>query len=101
MSEVKKTKTTKETKAKKVEEKKIVKEKVKKEPKIEVKPSQGLLTKDEQKKTRCLSKIIRIIAKIGKICGMIVLPFVVILMVVVPILFSHLEVSGNIVDFKG
>lgn len=107
MSEVKKTKTTKkdakdkEAKPTKViKEKKTVKDVIKKETKIETKKNKGLLSKEEQKKTKVLSKIIRILAKIGKICGMIILPFIVLGMIIVPIVFSHLEISGNIIDFK-
>jgi hypothetical protein len=98
MSEVKKeksskTKTKKETKTKTAKKKEtVVKvEKTKKES--------GVLTKKDQKRYTVLSKIIRIFAKIGKICLMIFVPFVALAMILIPIVFNKFEISANVIKF--
>lgn len=98
MSEVKKeksskTKTKKETKTKTAKKKEaVVKvEKTKKES--------GVLTKKDQKRYTVLSKIIKIFAKIGKICLMIFVPFVALAMILIPIVFNKFEISANVIKF--
>ena len=88
-----KTKTKKETKTKTAKKKEtVVKvEKTKKES--------GVLTKKDQKRYTVLSKIIRIFAKIGKICLMIFVPFVALAMILIPIVFNKFEISANVIKF--
>ena len=103
MSEVKKESKTKKTttKAKTTVAKKETKTtKVVRKVKAEtVKESKGLLKKEEQRTYKLLSNIIYIISKICRVCLMIFLPFVVLSMVFIPIVFKRFEVSANILKF--
>ncbi len=113
MSEVKKETAEKKTvkakkeNAKKVSEKKKEEKVTKtKEPKVkenlkeEKNKKEVLLSSDHQKKLKGISKAIYIIAKIAKVCAMIVIPFIVIVMIAFPIIFSKIEVNGNIISYK-
>ena len=96
-------KVTKKVSAKKVEPKKA---ETKKEKKVVIKnevkttkKEKGILNNKEKKYFKVLSKIVQIIAKVGKVCLMIFVPFIFLVMLLVPILFKNFEVSGNIVRF--
>ena len=128
MSEVKKEKKTKTTTKKKVdveEEKKEPKKRttkketkkeektteaiVKKEEKVtkkrttkeKVKKQGGLLDKNDQNKYNKLCKVVKILAKIGRICLMIIIPFIILAMIFVPIVFNKFSIDGNIIKFEG
>ena len=58
------------------------------------------LEKKKQSKVKVLSKILYIVAKIGKIFSYIAIPFIVLAMVIVPILFDNLEFKGNQIKVK-
>ena len=119
MSEVKKTKKTNDESNKKVASKKknvIKKDKtevkksnsIKKETKVkEIKKTKEIvaeevlmLSKKEQTNYSILSKSTRIIAKIARICLMIFVPFIFLAMIIMPILLSKLEISGNVIKIN-
>ena len=58
------------------------------------------LEKGKQKKVKVLSKIIYIFAKIGKIFSYIAVPFIILVMVIVPMLLNNLEFEGNRIRVK-
>lgn len=123
MSEVKKEKKTKKTVAKKATvSEKIKKEEIKKEPKAAVKKAtvsekvkkeeiktepqkevkverkeKGLLKKKDQKNYSVLSKLIMILSRIGRILLMICIPFIILAMVIIPIVFGKCEISANVI----
>ena len=92
---------------KKKEVKKVVVAPVKEEKKEKkvvvkakkVKEEKGILCAKEKKYYKVLSKIIAIVSKIGRICLMILVPFIFLAMILVPILFKNFEVNGNIIKF--
>ena len=88
-------KETKKTRV--VKSKKEVNEK--KESPVETKKEKGLLEKKEQKTLKVLSRIVNIVAKISRIFLMIALPFIFLVMVILPLLFRNYEVDGNIIKF--
>lgn len=58
------------------------------------------LEKNKQSKVKVLSKILYIVAKIGKIFSYVAIPFIVLAMVVVPLLLDNLEFKGNQIKVK-
>ena len=100
----KKTTAKKEAKVvKETKKEKVIKEKKVKEPKedkvIKEVKEDALLDKKSQKYLRTLSKVVSILAKIGRICLMIVIPFIFIAMIALPFLMKKLDVNGNIIKF--
>ena len=67
----------------------------------EVKMKVVKLKEEKQKKVKLLSKIIAVMAKIGRICLMVAIPFVIFAMVVVPIVLSKVDVKDNKITFSG
>jgi transcriptional regulator with XRE-family HTH domain len=67
----------------------------------EVKMKVVKLKEEKLKKVKILSKIISVLAKIGRICLMIVIPFIVLAMIVVPIVLSKVDVKDNKITFDG
>lgn len=67
----------------------------------EVKMSVVKFKSEKQKKVKTLSKIMEVLAKIGKIITRVAIPFVVVLMVVIPIAISRVETKDNTVYFEG
>lgn len=67
----------------------------------EVKMKVVKLKEEKQKKVKVLSKIISVLAKIGRICLTIVIPFIVLAMIVVPIVLSKVDVKDNKITFTG
>ena len=67
----------------------------------EVKMKVVKLKEEKQKKVKVLSKIISVLAKIGRICLMIVIPFIVLAMIIVPIVLSKVDVKDNKITFEG
>lgn len=98
MSEVKKEKKTKKTTKTETKKETKVKATVKKEKK-EVKKDTALLNKKDQKRYHVISKIIKILAKIARICLMIFVPFIILSMFFIPIIFNKYEISGNVIKF--
>lgn len=99
MKEVKKeskSKTT-TTKTKASETKKVTRVRKPKEDKVI--NDQVLLKKDEQKNYKVLCSVVYILAKIFRIALMIFLPFLILSMVFIPIVFKRFEVSANILKF--
>lgn len=106
MSEVKKeTKTKKASEVKKETKVKSTKKKVEAK---EVKPAkvvktkksikeEVLLNEKDQHRYSTLCKIIRIITKIGRICLMILVPFIFIFMILVPFFFKNVNIESNII----
>ena len=103
MSEVKKENKTKTTtsKTKTSTTKKETKAKttIKKVKEEKIKEDKVLLKKQEQKNYKLLSNITYIIAKICRVMLMIFLPFIVLSMVFIPIVFKKFEISANIMKF--
>ena len=94
MSELKKEKKTKKTtvsETKKETKVKTTKKKVEKE--------NCLLTRKDQKTYKTLCKVTRVLAKICRVLLMIFVPFIVLSMFLVPIIFSKFEISGNVLKF--
>lgn len=98
MSEVKKEKTSKKTTKKVAETKKETKVKSTKK-KTTVSKDKALLTKKDQSTYKGLSKAVRILAKIGRVCLMIFVPFIVLSMILIPIIFNKFEMSANVIKF--
>ena len=94
--EKKKTTNVKEEKKSKVVE---VKEKKTVKPKKTNEKNKGILNEKEKKYYKVLSKIIRVVFKIGRICLMICVPFIFLAMVLIPFAFKNFEINGNIVKF--
>ena len=67
----------------------------------EVKMKVVKLKEEKQKKVKILSKIISVIAKIGRICLMVAIPFIIIAMVIIPLVLSKVDVKNNKITFKG
>ena len=102
MKEVKKESKTKSTVSKKTklnEEKKEVKVKSTRKKATTEKIDKALLNKKEQNNYSVLSQVIYIVSKFFRICLMIFLPFIVLSMVFLPIIFKRFEVSANIIKF--
>ncbi len=94
MSEIKK-----EVKPKKTTKKKTVTE-TKKETKVKsVKKESAVLTKKQEKNYKVLNKVIRILAKIARIFLMVFVPFIILSMFFIPIVFNKFEISGNVIKF--
>ena len=55
---------------------------------------------EKQKQVKSLSNVISIIAKIGKIVLMVAIPFVVLMMVLMPYIINNVEVTDNEISFK-
>ena len=118
MKEEKEKKTTKRTK-KTEEEKKTTKRSKKEETVKEEKPKRTrktktevteektskvvkakeevLLEKKSQKELRVISKVAYILAKIGRVCLMIAIPFIFLSMIIVPFVLNKVNVDGNII----
>lgn len=93
----------KETKKKKDEVKKEVakEEKTVRKTEKQVKEKEtALLEKKDQKTLKTLSRIVCVLAKIARVCTMIVVPFMAIIAISLPILLSKVEVNGNIIKYK-
>ncbi|MBQ8131329.1 MAG: helix-turn-helix transcriptional regulator [Bacilli bacterium] len=67
----------------------------------EVKMNVVKLKKEQQKKMKGLSKAIYVLARIGKICTRIAIPFMVIAMVAVLYVGSIININENVISFKG
>ena len=67
----------------------------------EIKMSVVKFKEQEQKRMKGLSKAISIIAKIGRICCYVAIPFIIIAMVIVPMLIKNINVEGNKIVFTG
>ena len=59
-----------------------------------------MIEKDKQRKLKMLSKIIYILAKIGKILTYIAIPFIVLGMVVIPILMNKIDIKYDRITLK-
>ena len=59
-----------------------------------------MIEKDKQRKLKGLSKIIYIVAKIGKILTYIAIPFIVLGMVVIPILMNKIDIKNDRIILK-
>ena len=59
-----------------------------------------MIEKDKQRKLKVLSKIIYILAKIGKILTYIAIPFIVLGMVVIPILMNKIDIKNDRIILK-
>ena len=99
MSEVKKKKTTKKDDTKVKTTKKVAETKKEKKVKVTKKEEKNILNKEEQRKYTVLSRVIRIFAKIARVCLMILIPFIALAMILIPIVFNKFEVSANVVKF--
>lgn len=83
----------KKKKTVKTETKKVVKTRVKKEKK-------ELLPKKDQKTLKVLSRVVSIIAKVLRVCSMIILPFIFVSLVIIPLIAKDIDVGGNIIYFQ-
>ena len=105
---VTKTKSTKEKTLKKEDNKEktveVKEEKAKstrKKPlKEEKKQDEIILSLQDSKNFKTLSRIIAIITKIIRVCLMIFVPIVFLAMILIPIACSNVEIEGNIVKFN-
>lgn len=97
MKEVKKESKTTTTKTKAAETKKVTK--VKKTKVEKAVNDRGLLKKPEQKNYKSLCNVTYILTKICRVALMIFLPFIILSMVFIPIVFKRFEVNANILKF--
>ena len=67
----------------------------------EVKMSVVKFKEEKQKKVKILSNIISIIAKIGRICLMVAIPFIILIMIIVPIVLNKVSIKDNKITFSG
>ena len=67
----------------------------------EIKMSVVKFKENEQKKVKGLSKAISIIAKIGRICCYVAIPFIIIAMVIVPMIIKNINVVDDKIVFTG
>ena len=67
----------------------------------EIKMSVVKFKENEQKKMKGLTKAISIIAKIGRIFCYVAIPFIILLMVIVPMLIKNINVEANKIVFNG
>ena len=67
----------------------------------EIKMSVVKFKEKEQKKMKGLTKAISIIAKIGRIFCYVAIPFIILLMVIVPMLIKNINVEANKIVFNG
>ena len=95
----KETKPKKEVTKKKTTKDKEVNAKIEKEVIKETKKDEVLLDKGSQKAVRTLSLVISILAKIGRIILMIVVPFIVLFMIAIPFVMKHFEARDNVIIF--
>lgn len=111
MSEVKKdkksTKTTNKKATEKVKEEKIKVTKKKDTDKELTKPRKRvkkddeiILNSNDQKTYTTLCKISKIIVKIARICLMIIVPFIFLLLFVIPIIFKKVEINSNVIKIN-
>ncbi len=77
MSEVKKEKEKKKTVKKKETKEEVVKETKVKTTRGRAKKKEVLLNKSDQEKYHIISKIVRILAKVGRVCLIIFVTFIV------------------------
>ena len=107
MSEAKKEKEKKVTKKatskkvkEEVKEEKIKNTKKETKPRKSTKKNEVLLNKKDQHRYSVLCKIVRILAKIGRVCLMIMVPFIFLFMIVIPFFFKKVEISSNIIKVE-
>ena len=67
----------------------------------EIKMSVVKFKENEQKKVKGLSKAISIIAKIGRICCYVAIPFIIIAMIIVPMIIKNINVVDDKIVFTG
>ena len=67
----------------------------------EIKMSVVKFKENEQKKVKGLSKAIAIIAKIGRIFCYVAIPFIIFIMVIIPMLVKNINVVDNKIVFNG
>ena len=67
----------------------------------EVKMSVVKFKTEKQKRVKTLSKIMEVLAKIGKILTRVAIPFIVVLMVIIPIALSRVKIEDNKILFEG
>lgn len=67
----------------------------------EVKMSVVKFKEEKQKKVKILSNIISVIAKIGRICLMVAIPFIILVMIIVPIVLNKVDIKDNRITFDG
>ena len=66
----------------------------------EIKMNVVKLKEEKQKKVKVLSKIISIVAKIGKVCCMIGIVVASLAAIIVPVIVGNIKVKGNDVVFN-
>ena len=86
--------------AKEIDTNTLVKAEKKGKGKSTSKTLNASLTKKEQKYFRALSRIISVIAKILRVCSMILVPILIVVMIMVPFVFKDIEFNGNIIKFN-
>lgn len=67
----------------------------------EVKMKVVKLKEEKQKKVKVLSKIISVLSKIGRICITVAIPFIILVMIALPLVLSKVEVKNNKITFDG
>lgn len=67
----------------------------------EIKMSVVKLKKEKQRKMKCLSKIISILAKIGKIACLIAIPIVIATMIITPYVINHIDYRRGEITWNG
>lgn len=67
----------------------------------EIKMSVVKLKKEKQRKMKCLSKIISIIAKIGKIACFIAIPLVIVTMIITPFFINNIDYKNDEIIWNG
>lgn len=67
----------------------------------EIKMSVVKLKKEKQRKMKCLSKIISVLAKIGKIACSIAIPLVIATMIITPYVINHIDYRRGEITWNG
>ena len=67
----------------------------------EVQMSAVKFKKEKQKKVKVLSKIISVVALLGKVCTLIAMPCIVLAMIIVPILISKINIKNDSIVIDG
>lgn len=67
----------------------------------EIKMSVVKLKKEKQRKMKCLSKIISVLAKIGKIACLIAIPIVIATMIITPYVINHIDYRRGEITWNG
>ena len=94
-----KKKVVKKELSKEPKKEKVIKEEKEKKPRKKTTKDKALLNEKEQKRYHVLSKIAKVITLLIRVCFMIIIPFVFLVMIIVPIFFNKVKIESNIIKY--